>query len=119
MLQRPDDYTLLDPYPATHQSNLDWIFITLRGFEDLESGIHAYFVSVAGIDGWLLAAEKRYAAPDLIQFPVQLKHLQPFKVTVRAVNFAGVETTDTSEPIVVDAMRGESKHVELVSGPAV
>ena len=75
---------------VAHTWSPDRVYLTLRGFEDPESGIHSYDVSLIGVDGWPIALKRRFHQGKFIQFPVVLEHEQSFTVHVRALSNAGV-----------------------------
>ena len=98
------DSYLETPPDVQHQASTDLVYITLRGFEDDESGIYAFFVSlVRARDGCPLTLEQRFQHSSLIQFMVELRHGDSFQVRVRALNYANLVSDATSTTMTVDA----------------
>ena len=89
-------------FEASYQTSTKAVRIALNGFEDLESELEGFYITVKRTDGWILAREVRVGVKDLVAFPVDLRHGQAFRVSVRAKNFARLETAAFSLPVTVD-----------------
>ena len=76
MLRQASDTYLPTPPEAAFQPHTDVVYITLRGFEDAESGLECFFVSVFGMDGWPLLLDARYQQATLLPLRVALVHKQ-------------------------------------------
>ena len=117
-----------NPSDALFQSRTDFVYMTLRDFDDEESGMFAFQISLIGADGWPISLEQQVQHSSLVQFPVSLRHRQSFRVKIRAQNYAGLEVTVTSATqVVTDATPPVLSHVsdfglgeyelDLVKGP--
>ena len=60
VLRQPSDAYLPTPPDASFQPHTDVVYVTLRGFEDAESGLETFYVSVYGEDGWPLLLDALY-----------------------------------------------------------
>ena len=89
-------------FPVVAQSRTDRVYMTLRDFNDPESGMYAFKISLIGADGAPISSETTVSHSSLVQLPVSLRHNQSFKVKVRAQNYAGLEVLATSTQVVVD-----------------
>ena len=117
-----------NPSDALFQWRTDFVYMTLRDFVDEESGMFAFQISLIGADGWPISLEQQVQHSSLVQFPVSLRHLQSFRVKIRAQNYAGLErtvisgtqvVTDATPPVVThvsDFGLGEYE-LDLVKGP--
>ena len=127
ILRSSDDALLDAPPDAAYQYRTDHVYLTLRGFEDGESGLWGFMVSVLGLDGWPVAIEQPFYGAFFISFPVALQHRQGVRVKVRALNYAGLESVVVSGVVMVDATPPVISHVsdfgvggeesDLVRGP--
>jgi hypothetical protein len=110
-LRSSDDAILRAPPDAAYQYRTEHVYLTLRGFEDGESGLWGFMVSIMGLDGWPVAIEQPFSGAFFISFPVSLQHKQSVRVKVRALNYAGLESVAISDVVVVDATPPVISHV--------
>eukprot|EP00966_Prymnesium_polylepis_P191993 4449195-Prymnesium_polylepis.2 len=89
-------------FEARFQFSTQVIRFAPTGFEDPESDLEGYYVSVQRSDGWILAREVRIGVKPLVALPARLRHGQRFTVTVRAMNFAEDDTIVESNLVQVD-----------------
>ena len=102
VVQTSDEAFRPNPSSVLAQSRTDRVYMTLRDFNDPESGMYDFKISLIGPDGAPISSETTVSHSSLVHLPVSLRHNQSFKVKVRAQNYAGLEAIATSTQVLVD-----------------
>ena len=87
---------------AEWQWNPDIIMMQMKGFEDPESGIYAFYATIYDLEGTILFPESFIQLKEYSSFPMSLSHMQSFYIHFRLLNHAKLTSTYTSNVTTVD-----------------